>query len=110
MNKITVFSLSLFLASSLYAVSGACCSSQGGCGDQKSCQMQTDQKVIEEMMNLELNVIQRDRLRAMLMRHKMERKNSFSALRDNMYNVLTVEQKQELAKRLEKKKVLQACK
>lgn len=74
MNKTILFSLSLLLASSLYAVSGACCSSQGGCKNNKSCQTQNDQKIIAEMMNLKLNAMQRDKFRAMLMKHKMERK------------------------------------
>ncbi|QOP40898.1 hypothetical protein [Sulfurimonas marina] len=99
MNKIIALALTIFLTSSVFG-SSTCCSSQGGCGNQKSCQTKNDQKIIAEMMNLELNSMQRDKLRAMLMRHKMERKNSWSQLRENMYNVLTPEQKQELSKRL----------
>lgn len=110
MNKVIVLIAMVFLTSSVFASSSACCSSQGGCGDKKSCQIQSDQKIIAEMLNLNLNGMQRDKFRAMLIRHKMERNKPLSTLREHMYKALTPIQKKELLKRLKNKKILQACK
>ncbi len=102
MNKIIALALMIFLTSSVFA-SSTCCSSQGGCGNKKTTQMQNDQEVIDEMLQLDLNALQRDKFRAMLIRHKMEGNKPLSIVREKMYNSLTSEQKKELENRLKNK-------